>query len=65
MQQVHAKKSPDKQLKAPKNKKEDEPLLSGRSQRTWKDAKTGLEWQCESPGEMSWHEALECAKSLL
>jgi len=31
---------------------------------TWKDPKTGLEWQCESPGEMSWHKALEYAKSL-
>ena len=26
---------------------------------TWKDPETGLEWQCESPGEMSWPEALE------
>ena len=64
MQQVHAKKSPDKQLKAPKNKTEDEPDLSRRSPRTWKDTKTGLEWQCESPGEMAWHEAMEYAKSL-
>ena len=32
---------------------------------TWKDPKTGLEWQCESPGEMTWHEAQEYAKSLL
>ena len=31
---------------------------------TWIDPKTGLEWQCESPGEMSWHEAREYAKSL-
>ena len=31
---------------------------------TWKDPKTGLEWQCESPGEMTWHEAQEYAKSL-
>jgi formylglycine-generating enzyme required for sulfatase activity len=64
MQQVHAKKSPDKQLRAPKNKTEDEPDLSRRSQRTWKDAKIGLEWQFKSPGEISWHEAMEYAKSL-
>ena len=31
---------------------------------TWKDPKTGLEWQWESPGEMTWHEAQEYAKSL-
>lgn len=31
---------------------------------TWKDPKTGLEWQCESPGEMNWYEAQEYAKSL-
>ncbi len=30
----------------------------------WKDPKTGLEWQRQSPGEMSWHEALEYAASL-
>ena len=32
---------------------------------TWKDPKTGLEWQCESPGEMTWHAALEYADSLI
>jgi len=31
---------------------------------TWKDPKTELEWQCQSPGEMTWHEAQEYAKSL-
>jgi formylglycine-generating enzyme required for sulfatase activity len=31
---------------------------------TWIDPKTGLEWQSESPGEMTWHEAQEYAKSL-
>jgi hypothetical protein len=31
---------------------------------TWKDPKTGFEWQCKSPGEMNWHEAREYAKSL-
>lgn len=64
MQQVDAKKLPDKQLKAPKNKTEDEPGFSRQSSRTWQDAKTGLGWQCESPGEMAWQEALQYAKSL-
>ena len=31
---------------------------------TWKDPKTGLEWQCESPGEMTWYEAQEYATSV-
>ena len=31
---------------------------------TWKDSKTGLEWQCESPGEMTWYEAQEYSGSL-
>jgi hypothetical protein len=31
---------------------------------TWVDSKNGLEWQCESPGEMSWYEALEYAETL-
>jgi hypothetical protein len=30
----------------------------------WKDPKTGLEWQCQSPGEMSWYEAKRYSKSL-
>jgi len=30
----------------------------------WKDPKTGLEWQCESPGKMTWNGAMEYAKSL-
>jgi len=32
---------------------------------TWKDPETGLEWQCQSPGAMSWHKALEYAESLV
>ena len=32
---------------------------------TWKDPKTGLEWQCQSPGAMPWHKALEYAESLV
>ncbi len=31
---------------------------------TWRDPKTGLEWQRESPGEMTWYEALRYAESL-
>ena len=31
---------------------------------TWEDPKTGLEWQRESPGEMTWKDALEYAKTL-
>ena len=32
---------------------------------TWKDPKTGLEWQSQSAGAMSWHKALEYAESLV
>lgn len=31
---------------------------------TWKDPDTGLEWQVESPGKMTWGNALKYAKSL-
>ena len=31
---------------------------------TWKDPKTGLEWQCESAGPMTWNEAIAYAGSL-
>jgi len=31
---------------------------------TWKDPQTRLEWQWESPGEMTWHKAQEYAESL-
>jgi formylglycine-generating enzyme required for sulfatase activity len=31
---------------------------------TWIDPKTGLEWQCESPGEMTWYNAQEYAATL-
>ena len=30
----------------------------------WQDPKTGLEWQAESPGAMSWQQALEYAAKL-
>lgn len=32
---------------------------------TWKDPQTGLEWQYQSPGKMTWHEALDYAQSLI
>ena len=31
---------------------------------TWKDIKTGLEWQRKSPGRMSWHAAIKYSASL-
>jgi len=31
---------------------------------TWKDPKTGLEWQCVSPGKMTWYEAMEYGATL-
>ena len=31
---------------------------------TWTDPATGLEWQCESPGRMNWHDAQSYARSL-
>jgi formylglycine-generating enzyme required for sulfatase activity len=31
---------------------------------TWKDPKTGLEWQLQSPGKMNWHEAQAYARTL-
>jgi hypothetical protein len=31
---------------------------------TWLDPDTGLEWQCESPGRMNWHNAQSYAQSL-
>jgi hypothetical protein len=51
-------------VKDPKNNAKDEFVLRKRKAPTWKDPETGLEWQCESPGEMSWQKALEYAKSL-
>jgi hypothetical protein len=32
---------------------------------TWADPDTGLEWQCASPGEMTWAQAKEYAGALL
>jgi len=31
---------------------------------TWFDPETGLEWQCESPGRMNWHDAQAYAQFL-
>jgi formylglycine-generating enzyme required for sulfatase activity len=31
---------------------------------TWKDPKNGLEWQYNSPGQMTWYQAQEYAESL-
>ena len=31
---------------------------------TWTDPKTGLEWQSESPGKMTWNQAQSYAQSL-
>jgi hypothetical protein len=34
------------------------------SESSWVDSKTGLEWQRESPGEMTWDQAKSYAQSL-
>ena len=31
---------------------------------TWIDPDTGLEWQCDSPGPMNWHDAQSYAQTL-
>jgi hypothetical protein len=31
---------------------------------TWEDPQTSLQWQCRSPGKMSWDAAMEYAQSL-
>lgn len=36
----------------------------GQKSPTWKDPETGLEWQVESPGRMTWQEARQYAASL-
>jgi hypothetical protein len=30
----------------------------------WQDRKTGLQWQCQSPGKMTWYDAQVYAKEL-
>ena len=64
MQQLDPKKLADEQLRDLENKTEEECAPGKRKASTWKDPKTRLEWQCESPGEMTWNDALEYAKSL-
>ena len=44
--------------------KKDELVVAKRKTLTWRDPKTGLEWQCDSPGEMTWQAALEYADLL-
>jgi hypothetical protein len=39
-------------------------MSTGERRITWIDPVTGLEWQCESPGRMSWEAALDYARSL-
>jgi len=64
MQQLDPKKLSDEQLRDLENKTEEECAPGKRKAPTWVDPKTGLEWQYESPAEMTWYEALEYAKSL-
>lgn len=45
-----SRKSPDEQAEDPRNKTENEFVMGKRRTSTWKNPKTGLEWQCESPG---------------
>ncbi len=45
--------------------KEQTPKAGEQETGTWKDPETGLEWQCESPGEMTWGDAMAYAGSLL
>ena len=54
----------DEQLADVKNETEEEHAPGKQRTPTWKDPKTGLEWQCESPGKMTWKDAMEYAKSL-
>jgi hypothetical protein len=42
----------------------DEFVVGERKPLTWKDPQTGLEWQFDSPGEMTWQAALEYSDSL-
>ncbi len=64
MQQLDPKKLSDEELRDLENKTEEECAPGKRKMLTWQDPKTGLEWQYESPGEMTWNDALEYAKSL-
>ena len=64
MKNLDSKKISGKHSKDLKNKAADNlETVKGKTP-TWTDPKTGLEWQCESPGKMTWYKALEYAKSL-
>jgi hypothetical protein len=43
----------------------EDPAFTAEETLTWKDPRTGLEWQMNSPGEMSWDEALRYAENLV
>lgn len=64
MKQLDPEKASDRELRDLENKTEEEFPLGNRKTLTWKDPKTGFEWQCESPGQMTWNEAMEYAQSL-
>ena len=38
--------------------------MNGPRTEIWQDNKTGLQWQCDSPGKMSWHDAQAYAETL-
>ncbi len=61
---LYPKKLSDEALRGPENKTVEGCASGKRKAVTWEDQKTGLEWEYESPGEMSWNDALEYAKSL-
>jgi len=50
MEHLGSRKSPDEQAKGSRTKTENEFEFGKRRTSRWKDPKTGLEWQCESPG---------------
>jgi len=61
---LSSRKPAREEMKNPGPKIEDRSQPGGAGRLAWKDPRTGLEWQRESPGEMSWYEAREYAKSL-
>jgi formylglycine-generating enzyme required for sulfatase activity len=64
LKQLHPRKASEKQLRHARRKKDEDRTARNQKPLTWKDPKTGLEWQFQSPGEMSWYEAQEYARSL-
>ncbi|MCX5877982.1 MAG: DUF1566 domain-containing protein [Deltaproteobacteria bacterium] len=61
---LSSRKPAREEMKHPGPKIEDRSQTGGAGKLAWKDPRTGLEWQRESAGEMSWYEAREYAKSL-